>query len=107
MTLTPAVVGEQRYCLPFTLMKSFIVNCIETNSENWSALSKVIIKSQTRHSVYVCLEVVDAYRNLQYVRLCTNHFGRVVSLMQNVFVVYSFPIVLYVLANCRCYRQRS
>jgi len=81
MTLTPAVVGEQRYCLLFTLMKLFFVNCIETNSENWSALSKVIIKSQTRHNVYVCLEVVDAYRNLQYVRLCTNHFGRVVSLM--------------------------
>ena len=71
-------------------MKSFIVNCIETNSENWSALSEVIIKSQTRHSVYVCLEVVDACRNLQYVRLCTKHFGRVVSLMQNVFVVHSF-----------------
>ena len=64
MRLTTAVIGEQRCCLLFTLMKSFNVNCIETNSENWSALSEVIIKSLTRHSVYVCLEVVDACRNL-------------------------------------------
>ena len=42
-----------------------------------------------------------------FVRLCTKHFSHVVSLMQNVFVVYSFPIVSYVLSNCRWYRQRS
>ena len=55
MTLITAVVGEERYCLLFTLMKSIIVNCIETNSENWSALSEVIIKKVKEDILCVCV----------------------------------------------------
>jgi len=108
MTLITAVVGEQRYCLLFTLMKSFIVNCIETNSENWSALSEVIIKKVKQDILCVCLEVVDACWNF-----CT--FRPMYKTLQScsffnakrVCCLFLFPIVSYVLSNCRCYRHGS
>ena len=85
-----AVIGEQRYCLLFTLMKSFIVNCIETILKIGLHFSKLSLKKSNK-TYCVCVWKWSMHVEISVrLGLCTKHFSHVVSLMQNVFVVYSF-----------------